>query len=47
MYLCGLDFEEDVDVVCDVIFCVILGFIGVEFVNVVNEVVLLSVRDGR
>jgi SpoVK/Ycf46/Vps4 family AAA+-type ATPase len=43
----GLDLEEDVDVVCDVISRATPGFTGAELANVANEAALLSVRDGR
>jgi ATP-dependent metalloprotease FtsH len=47
VHLRGLDLEEDVDVVCDVISRATPGFTGAELANVANEAALLSVRDGR
>lgn len=44
---CGGDdkYESDVFLYCVVDF--IIGFFGVEFVNVFNEVVILSVCEGK
>ena len=47
VHLRGLDLEDDVDVVCDVISRATPGFTGAELANVANEAALLSVRDGR
>ena len=47
VHLRGLDLEEDVDVVCDVISRATPGFTGAELANVCNEAALLSVRDER
>ena len=47
VHLRGLDLEENIDVVCDVISRATPGFTGAELANVCNEAALLSVRDGR
>ena len=47
VHLRGIDLEDDVDVVCDVVSRATPGFTGAELANVCNEAALLSVRDNR
>jgi len=47
VHLRGLDLEEDVNVVCDVVARATPGFTGAELANVANEAALLSAREGR
>jgi len=47
VHLRGLDLEEDVNIVCDVVARATPGFTGAELANVANEAALLSAREGR
>jgi len=47
VHLRGLDLEDDVNVVCDVVARATPGFTGAELANVANEAALLSAREGR
>jgi len=47
VHLRGIDLEENINVVCDVISRATPGFTGAELANVCNEAALLSVRDNR
>lgn len=44
--MCFILVDGDVVIVCVVIVKFILGFVGVDFVNVVNEVVFFVVCEG-
>ncbi|KAJ4809964.1 ATP-dependent zinc metalloprotease FTSH-like protein [Rhynchospora pubera] len=47
VHLRGVPLEDEMEVVCELVASLTVGFVGADLANIVNEAALLSVRRGR